>query len=71
VSVRPRRCQAAWDDGCGGRAEHRHHRKSRARGGSDDPANLLDVCPYCHRLIHDHPAEAHDRGLLRQSWEEE
>ncbi|NOY26183.1 MAG: HNH endonuclease [Oligoflexia bacterium] len=32
---------------------HAHHLRFRSRGGSDDPDNLLTLCPSCHlRLIH-------------------
>ena len=29
-----------------------HHIQPRAEGGSDDPDNLIDLCPNCHRLMH-------------------
>lgn len=31
-----------------------HHILPKAHGGSDDPWNLLDVCPNGHRRIHDY-----------------
>lgn len=48
-----------------------HEPLSRGRGGSHlDEANTLAVCRRCHHdVIHDHPEEAHRRGLLRHSWE--
>ena len=30
-----------------------HHIVYRSRGGSDDPRNLITVCPVCHPKIHD------------------
>jgi len=29
-----------------------HHLTPRTRGGSNDPANLVTLCPACHRLAH-------------------
>lgn len=40
--------------GCWRKAADPHHRKSRARGGSNDLINLLAVCPHCHRAVTDH-----------------
>ena len=43
---------------------------SRARGGSiTDPDNIVMICAAHHSAIHDHPALATDRGLLRSSWD--
>jgi 5-methylcytosine-specific restriction endonuclease McrA len=33
---------------CGERATEAHHIIPRARGGSDDPSNLLALCGRCH-----------------------
>lgn len=63
-------CEVRIDDACSGRAEHRHHRKMRSQGGSDDPSNLLAVCWACHRWIHDHPSVSYGRGWLVRSWDE-
>lgn len=42
---------------------HFHHIVPKSRGGSDAPSNLIEVCPPCHRAIHD--AEfGGDRGLI-------
>lgn len=46
-----------------------HHRRLKGMGGtsvawSDDPSNLLAVCPRCHDHIHANPAESYDRGLI-------
>jgi len=32
---------------------HRHHIKTRGSGGDDSSENLIDLCPSCHRLVHD------------------
>lgn len=56
---------------CTGRAEHGHHRKRRAHGGSDDPVNKVPVCFRCHRWIHDNPARSYSAALLLHSWEDE
>ncbi len=39
--------------GCVGDGQQLHHMKSRGRGGSDHPNNLLDVCFKCHAKITD------------------
>jgi len=58
------RCEARATPGCSGRWEHLHHRRLRSQGGGHDAANLLAVCHFCHRWIHDHPAESYARGWL-------
>lgn len=30
-----------------------HHIKYRCHGGSNQPENLMLVCPRCHRIIHE------------------
>lgn len=35
-----------------------HHVVSRAQGGDDYAANLVPVCPNCHRLLHNREPEA-------------
>lgn len=35
---------------------HVHHIRSRGAGGNDEPANLIDLCPFCHDKVH--------RGLI-------
>ena len=63
-------CVVYWDDKCSGRAEHLHEPLTRARGGDIlDPANCVATCWYCHRQIHDNPAEALERGWLKHSWD--
>lgn len=60
------RCEAQVPGVCLGRGDAAHHVVPRARGGSDDPGNLLWLCNAgCHRWIHEHPREATERGLLR------
>lgn len=49
---------------------HKHHRKLRSQGGTDDPVNILLVSPSLHRFIHDHPAESYAKGWLVRSWED-
>jgi 5-methylcytosine-specific restriction endonuclease McrA len=44
-----------------------HHRLRRSQGGRDVPAHLVSVHPLCHMYIHDHPAEAGERGFLVRS----
>jgi len=59
------RCEAAWV-GCHGIARIMHHRAPR-RGRDHSPANLMHVCAWCHRLIHDNPDLAYQRGHLIRS----
>lgn len=47
-----------------------HHRKLRARGGTDDVGNLIAVCPDCHHWIHMHPAESTAEGFMVASWDD-
>ena len=58
------RCEASAGPGCSGAAVHVHHRRRRAQGGTNDLANLLDVCAWCHDFIHAHPAVSYERGWL-------
>ncbi len=49
------RCQAP---GCGRtRYLEVHHRTARAKGGGNDPANLVTLCAACHRLWHERGGE--------------
>lgn len=57
--------------GCPRPAANRHHRKTRARGGSDRPENLINLCRPHHMWVHDNPRLGHQLGLLRHSWEAE
>lgn len=49
---------------CTGRAEVRHHRFSRGKGGSDESANTMDICDSDHRHVHAHPEESFAHGWL-------
>lgn len=46
-----------------------HHRLLRSRGGKDDIANLIRICPPCHQEIHGNPALAMANGWTVGSWE--
>ncbi len=46
------------------RANHVHHRKLRANGGTNNRANLTPLCGNCHRYVHDHPAFSYRYGLM-------
>lgn len=50
--------------GCELRAVHVHHRKLRSQGGKDTVGNLMHVCAWCHRWVHEHPREARKRGWI-------
>ncbi len=63
-------CQAKTP-ACTGRAAHSHHRKTKARGGSNNPVNLVRVCASCHDFIHAHPKEAAERGFLLHAFDRE
>lgn len=50
---RPPSCEGCgWAPPAQGAALHVHHVLSRAKGGSDEPSNLLLVCPNCHAVSH-------------------
>lgn len=49
---------------------HRHHRKLRSQGGTDEPVNLLDVTLNLHDWIHRNPAISYARGWLVKSWQD-
>lgn len=59
------RCEAKASPDCIGIAEHVHHMQLRSQNGSDDPSNLLAVCHYCHKHIHDDPEQSRQKGWLR------
>lgn len=70
------RCQAAIPNICWRNAVDVHEIKTRARGGSildkyDElgRVQLITVCRACHGWIDENQEEAHERGLLRHSWE--
>lgn len=55
---------------CQGEGMQVHEIRSRARGGSiTAPENCICVCAACHRQIHDNPAWATARGLLKRGVE--
>ena len=41
-----------------------HHRIRRSQGGKDLPSNLITLCAYHHRWVHEHPYKARDGGWL-------
>lgn len=47
---------------------HRHHRKRRSQGGTDDPWNIMLVSPQRHDEIHRNPEDAYKKGWLVYSW---
>lgn len=55
------RCQ--WCRRTGGRLDL-HHRLARSQGGKDDLDTLVSVDRLCHAYIHNHPAEAKQRGFI-------
>ena len=59
-------CQIRWDArGCQRRSTEVHEPGMRSRGADIcDPAACTAACHYCHRMLHDHPAEATRRGWL-------
>lgn len=61
-------CEAGVSSRCNGRGEHVHHRKLRSRGGGNTVGNLSHVCNDCHTWIHQHPADASERGWMVASW---
>lgn len=51
-------------------AVHRHHRKLRAQGGDDSADNIIDLPPFLHSAVHEHPALAYEHGLLVHSYDD-
>jgi hypothetical protein len=43
---------------------HRHHRRRRSQGGTNDLSNLIHLCDGCHTYVHAHPAISYSRGWL-------
>lgn len=61
-------CEANIPDVCPAgphRGEHPHHICLRARGGTDEPENLLHVCWVAHRFIHNEPRWSTANGFMR------
>lgn len=56
---------------CTERGVHVHHRKPRARGGSNNLENLVLLCQPCHNWVHGYPIEANRLGLLLHTNEPE
>lgn len=46
------------------------HRKLRAQGVDNRPANIMASCMPCERLIHDHPERARQAGWMLRSTED-
>lgn len=58
-------CEIRWDANCWRRATEVHEPEMRSRGTDIcDEAKCKTACHYCHRMVHDHPAEATRRGWL-------
>lgn len=59
-------CEAQIPGVCKGRAECRHHKLRRGRGGSDDASNTADLCDVngCHWFIHHNIEWAYANGWL-------
>ncbi len=43
---------------------HAHHKRLRSQASGHDPALMLYCCAASHAWIHAHPIEAHARGLI-------
>lgn len=43
---------------------HKHHRRLRSQGGTDDYSNILLCCTSCHDAIHRNPAWAAEHGYI-------
>ncbi len=70
VAERGPGCEARVEGVCTGQAQDGHEVLTRARGGSiTDPANIKILCRRCHDWIGTHPEAAHERGLLKHSWD--
>jgi 5-methylcytosine-specific restriction endonuclease McrA len=52
-----------WKQLCWG-VPHVHHIKRRSQGGTHDLDNLATLCSGHHLYVHEHIAEARERGLL-------
>lgn len=50
---------------CVARAEDPHHIKPRSQGVDNSPENIIMLCRFHHRFIHDHPSWARQHGLLK------
>ncbi len=63
-------CESGMSPDCTGTAVHRHHRKMRSQGGTDEEANKMNVCPNCHLAIHASPEKSYNLGQLVKSWQD-
>ena len=63
------RCEVGLPKYCQITATDPHHKKNRARGGSNDLINLIHACRSCHRAIHDHRAGTN--RFRTHSWQDE
>ncbi|MBR0648650.1 DEAD/DEAH box helicase [Roseomonas terrae] len=56
---------------CGGDLKadgaHVHHLLPRASGGTDEPANVISLCPMCHAAVHPHLGVGLARRLLQRA----
>lgn len=50
---------------CGAKIQHVHHIKLRSQGGKGTLDNAAGLCRFHHAWVHDHPAEAHQMGLMK------
>ena len=58
-------CEIRWDAGCWRRATEVHEPEMRSRGTDIcNEAKCITGCHYCHRKVHDNPAEATERGFM-------
>lgn len=58
-------CEIRWDAKCWRRATEVHEPGMRSRGADIcNEDECVTGCHYCHRMAHDHPAEATKRGWL-------
>ena len=62
-------CEAGMASICTFLADEIHHRKSRARRGSDALETLLHLCRACHRAVTDHWADT--KRFRTHSWQTE
>lgn len=46
---------------------HVHHSLPRVSGGTDEPANLISLCPMCHAAVHPHLGVGLARRLLQRT----
>lgn len=59
-----------YEDWSQARRLHRHHRKLRSQGGTDDPVNIMHVTPEQHDWIHRNVGLSYELGWLVHSWDD-